>query len=406
MARGFAGQRRSEHVTIAERAGLPDRGAPRPFAGLAWHRPADLAVEPFAGQMRQGEHVIRPGGRPACLAARWPALAAVVDGPHAHPRAPRVAVAVRGERRGPLPEHRERGCVRPAERRDQQARHVAQPHFGEPCHVRQAPRRVSTQPNRCKRPAQHVGTTVAPAAATLSGMALTLEQRLAALEASSDLGAKLDKIAAILTGRPAGPPGAAPGGLGHWLLRLSAHSPFTGNDAGHRARSVLSGIDAPSAALIDTWEPGDANATRATLAADAAKLDTAATATANAERQRAILAERSQSTGRAAASYAEIERHRAAVAKANETAATAKTAAAGLTREKLTERAAALDGKIDTAREARAADAIASIAAAMPGAIAAQVVHDAGERARETGRDPGAALATAIRTGAASEPTS
>ena len=237
-------------------------------------------------------------------------------------------------------------------------------------------------------------------------MALTLEQRLAALEASSDLGAKLDKIAAILTGRPAGPPGAAPGGLGHWLLRLSAHSPFTGNDAGRRARSVLNGIDAPSAALIDTWEPGDADATRATLAADAAKLDTAATATSEAERQRAILAERSQATGRAAASYAEIERHRAAVATSTAAAAKATTAAAGLTRDKLTERAAKLDTKIDAAREARAADAVAGIAAAMPHAIAAQVVHDAGERARDAGTDPGAALATAIRSGTVPESTS
>ena len=141
------------------------------------------------------------------------------------------------------------------------------------------------------------------------------------------------------------------------------HSPFTGNDAGRRARSVLNGIDAPSAALIDAWEPGDADATRAALAADAATLDAAAATAADAERQRAILAERSQATGRAAASYAEIQGHRAAVAKATDAAATARTAAAGLTREKLTERAAALDTQIDAAREAHAADVIAGIAA-------------------------------------------
>ena len=249
-------------------------------------------------------------------------------------------------------------------------------------------------------------TTVASPGANLPDMELTLEERLAALEKSSDLGAKLDKIAAILTGRPAGPPGAAPGGLGHWLLRLAAHNPFTGNDAGRRARSVLNGIDAPSAALIDTWEPGDAEETRAALAADSAKIDAAAAATADAERQRAILAERSQATGSAAASYAEIERHRAAVAKSTEAAAKATTAARGLTMDKLAERAAKLDTAIDTAREARAADAVAGIAAAMPGAIAAQVVHDAGERARDAGTDPGAALATAIRTGTLPESTS
>ena len=38
--------------------------------------------------MREREHVIRPGGGAACRAARWPALAAVVDGPHAHPVRP------------------------------------------------------------------------------------------------------------------------------------------------------------------------------------------------------------------------------------------------------------------------------------------------------------------------------
>ena len=125
-----------------------------------------------------------------------------------------------------------------------------------------------------------------------------------------------------------------------------------------------------------------------------------------ADRQRSILADRSNATGRAAASYAEIGRHRTASEKATNAAAAASTAAAGLSRAILVERAAALDTRIDAAREQRAADVIAGIAAAMPGAIAAQLVSRAAERADAVGSEPGAAVARAIRAGAAPAPES
>ena len=234
---------------------------------------------------------------------------------------------------------------------------------------------------------------------------LTPAQRLAKLEATHSIaalvGAKLDKIAGILTGGPGDRHPAAPVGLDHWLRRLGAQSPFTERNDSRRARAMLAGIDAPSASLIDAWEPPDTATARTRIADDTHALATAATARLDADRQRAILKERSNATGRAAASYAEIERHRAASEKATKDAAAASTAAAGLSRAILAKRAAALDATIDAAREQRAADVCASIAAAMPAAVAAEVVRAAGDRARETGREPGAALATAIRTAAA-----
>ena len=234
---------------------------------------------------------------------------------------------------------------------------------------------------------------------------LTPAQRLAKLEATHSIaaliGGKLDKIAGILTGGPGDRHPAAPVGLDHWLTRLGAQSPFPARDTTRRARTMLAGVDAPSASLIDAWEPPDTEAARQRIAADTDALERAAAARLDADRQRAILAERSNATGRAAASYAEIERHRAASETATNAAAAASTAADGLSRAILAERAAALDAKIDAAREQRAADVCAGIAAAMPAAVAAEVVRAASERARDTGREPGAALATAIRTAAA-----
>ena len=105
----------------------------------------------------------------------------------------------------------------------------------------------------------------------------TPAQRLATLEATHSIaalvGAKLDKIAGILTGGPGDRHPVAPAGLDHWLSRLGVQSPFVGRNDGRRARAILAGVDAPSEALIGQWQPADAATDRERIAADAGKLE-------------------------------------------------------------------------------------------------------------------------------------
>ena len=217
---------------------------------------------------------------------------------------------------------------------------------------------------------------------------------MAALEVGIDLGEKLDKIASILQGRPA-QPGATPTASSIWTTRLAAGSPLRTKDASRRHRTILGGLDAPTAALIDKHLPAGAADEQQAIDGELGKLDRAAAAKLAVERAQAYLGELAETSGVPAA---DIERARLSVRVASEEQRTAETAAKGISRTNLDKRRGDLDKRIDAAREALAETACRDISAALPGAIAAEYVRSRSERDSLTGNDSGAAVATSIRS--------
>ena len=179
-----------------------------------------------------------------------------------------------------------------------------------------------------------------------------------------------------------------------WMRRLLSAGPIRTSAPERRYRDALGDLDRPSRAVVDLHLPAGAADELAALDANREKLDAVPTSRQALERARELL---QQVADDGTASANEIESARANVRIVAGEAAAAEQAAKGLTREALDARRAGVDQRIDQARETAARVALEDLARELPRAIVTEHVRGIAERARETGSDPGGALATEIR---------